>query len=159
MITAPSLVDALAGQDVDALRERLRSALCALGWDDLLGKQRDGEQTLLEHCLAVFDTLCACAPFFAAEARPALTQDEFVGMLLAAVAHDAGKVAPAFQAYLRGESASFAEHVDPEQIRKVVLGGRRPARDRPSADVTSHEDDPPRFSRDDPGPEAALAIA
>ena len=25
--------------------------------------------------------------------------------------------------------------------------------------VTSHEDDPPRFSRDDPGPETVLAIA
>lgn len=114
-------LEALAGRDVGVVRDRLRSTLGALGWGDLLGKQRDGEQTLLEHCLAVFDTLCACAPFFAAEARPALSQDEFLGIVLAAVAHDAGKVDPAFQAYLRGESTSFAEHVDPEQIRKVVL--------------------------------------
>ncbi len=113
--------DTLAGKDVAFLRDHLHSILGDLAWDRLLGKQRGGEQTLREHCLAVFDVLCACAPFFAAEAKPALTPEEFQSMLLAAVAHDAGKAAPAFQAYLRGEGTSFAEHVDAAGIRAVVI--------------------------------------
>src|SRR5438445_693665 len=40
----------------------------------------------------------------------------------AAVTHDAGKADPAFQAHLRGENTSFAEHVDPESIRTLAMG-------------------------------------
>jgi hypothetical protein len=110
----------LAGQDLAALRTRLHAILGELGWDRVLGKQRGGEQSLREHCLAVFDALCACAPFFAAEANPALTPEEFQSMVLAAVAHDAGKAAPAFQAYLRGKATSVAGHVDADRIRAVA---------------------------------------
>jgi hypothetical protein len=114
-------VDELAQRDVAELRARISVALISLGWDRLLGKQRGGEQTLLEHCLAVVDVLCACAPLFAAETRPSLTSDEFLGILVAAVAHDAGKADPGFQAYLRGEHTSFAEHVSAEHIRSTIL--------------------------------------
>jgi hypothetical protein len=43
-------------------------------------------------------------------------------MLIATVAHDAGKADPGFQAYLQGESSNFSEHVDPDKIRKAVVG-------------------------------------
>lgn len=149
----PPQLDALAGQDVTALRARLHSILGELGWDRLLGKQRGGEQTLREHCLAVFDAVCACAPFFAAEAKPDLTAEEFQSMLLAAVAHDAGKAAPAFQAYLRGHSTSFAEHVDPASIRTVVVdaAGKLGLDLRHLEDIISEAVLHDRYSRRDKG--------
>jgi hypothetical protein len=115
-------IDEIAGRDVAEIRSRIAEYLVSQGWDTLLGKQRGGEQTLLEHSLAVFDVLCACAPFFESESRPRIESSEFVGMLLATVAHDAGKVDPTFQAFLRGEATTAARHVSEEDIRKVVVG-------------------------------------
>ena len=48
------------------------------------------------------------------------------------------------------EWAKRAEDLGYESVWIAETGG---------PDVTSHEDDPPRFSRDDPGPETVLAIA
>src|SRR5581483_58502 len=112
--------DGLAQRDIAMLRQTIAESLMSLGWDRLLGKQRGGEQTLLEHCLGVLDVLGACVPFFAKEARPPLSTDELFGMMLAAVAHDTGKATEDFQAYLRGET-SGAGHVDAERIRATVL--------------------------------------
>ena len=112
--------DDLLGADVSKLRGTFATVLIERGWANLLGKQRGGEQTLLEHSVAVFDTLIACLPFLASDVFPKLSPDEARALVLAAVIHDAGKADPAFQAYLRGTSTSFAEHVDPESIRKLA---------------------------------------
>jgi len=114
-------LDNIVGTGVTELRRTLATFLLDLGWSKLLGKQRGGEQTLLEHSLAVFDTLVACLPFLASDIYPRLSPGEAQALLLAAVVHDAGKADPAFQAYLRGESTSFAEHVDPDFIRKAAV--------------------------------------
>jgi hypothetical protein len=114
--------DAIVGVEVDKLRQTFSAFLIERGWAKLLGKQRGGEQTLLEHSLAVFDTLVACLPFLAGDIFPKLSPDEGQSLLLAAVTHDAGKADSAFQAYLRGDSVSFAEHVEPEAIRTLAAG-------------------------------------
>lgn len=103
-----------------ALRPDIVHCLEELGWNRLLGKARGGGQSLLEHTLAVFDVLCACLPFVAADCFPLLTNDEVTGMAIAAIAHDAGKAWPEFQAYLRGESDSWSEHVEPALIRETI---------------------------------------
>ncbi len=114
--------NAIAGRDLREVRTRIADYLASQDWHVLLGKQRGGEQSLLEHSLAVFDVLCACAPFFESESRPRIEPTEFLGMLLATVAHDAGKAHPDFQAYLHGKVTEPTGHVSEDAIRKVVVG-------------------------------------
>lgn len=114
-------LDTLLGRDPIELRAAVQARLEALGWGDKLGKERGGVQTLLEHALAVFDVVGACLPFFAADTYPKLTARQAMTVLLAALAHDAGKAAPGPQAYLRGEPVGFASHVDRDEIHRIVV--------------------------------------
>lgn len=115
-------VDELIGRDLANLRAGIVATLSAepFGWKHLLGKERGGVQTLLEHALAVFDVLATCMQFFAADSRPVPTPDELVTILLAAVVHDAGKASDAWQRYVRGEASEGAKHVLEEEIRLVA---------------------------------------
>lgn len=123
---ASTTIMAILGRDPDVLREAIAEYLSAIGWNRLPGKERGGGQTLLEHSLATYDILLACLPFVAKDSFPPLKPEEAVAALLAAVVHDAGKSAPDFQAYLRGEGPP-AEHVDPEAIRNVATGAAKAA--------------------------------
>jgi hypothetical protein len=119
-------IDEIISRDPVTLRAALATHLGSLGWGQLWAKEQGGVQTLLEHSLAVYDVLVACLPFIAEDSYPRLTADEALTVLLAGVAHDAGKADPAFQMYLRHNGLPV-EHVDADTIRGIVDGAARAA--------------------------------
>jgi hypothetical protein len=116
-------VDDLIGRDLASVRGGIASTLSAepFRWNDLLGKERGGAQTLLEHSLAVFDVLATCIPYFAAASSPAPSRDELLATLIAAVVHDAGKASEDWQRYIKGETKDYAKHVLEAEIRRLAF--------------------------------------
>ncbi len=77
------------------------------------------EQSLFEHSLNTLDVVLSYLPIFRHSWHPPLSAEEEVALIIAAVAHDAGKATEEFQRYIRGES-NWVGHWVPELTQDLV---------------------------------------
>ncbi len=103
------------------LLERAAQWMAGRGWRQKLAKRREYEQSLFEHSLIELDVLLELLPILASPRHYGLTEAEQRILAVAVLAHDVGKEAEVWQAYIHDPRPGHAvPHVLPELTRAVV---------------------------------------
>jgi hypothetical protein len=109
---------------VDDRENLLRSAegwMRARRWNGKLAKRRGYEQTLFEHTLIELDVLLEVLPILGAPAHCGLSPAEERILIVAVIAHDAGKETEAWQSYIHDPAPDhWVSHIIPELTTNIV---------------------------------------
>jgi len=102
---------------VEDTRQAAAAKMREWGWQYIVGKDIDFDQTLMDHSLAVVDVLITMLPGL--DRQLELTPGEVIGLLLGAAVHDAGKAREEWQQYRRGERG-YVPDTDTELAKECI---------------------------------------
>ncbi len=107
--------------DYQAVKEKAVEFMLNRGWKQKTAKRKTFEQSLFDHTFIELDVLIEMLPILATPSHYGLTDTEEKILVVAVLAHDAGKETEAWQTYINSlEPEKWMPHIVPELTRSAV---------------------------------------